>query len=59
MSTLALRRSDTSTLALRFDWATTPLGPIERWAPALVASAQACLNSQFPMCMGHCSRRSA
>jgi PAS domain S-box-containing protein len=51
MPTLAVRESATSSLALRLDWAGTPLGPFDGWPPALVTTAQLCLNSQFPMCL--------
>ena len=32
-----------------FDWASTPLGPIDSWPQALRSSIQAMLNSRFPI----------
>ena len=32
-----------------FDWASTPLGPIEAWPMSLLISVGICLNSRFPM----------
>ncbi|MGE5095667.1 MAG: ATP-binding protein [Betaproteobacteria bacterium] len=32
-----------------FDWAATPLGPIERWPRSLRIAVGICLNSRFPM----------
>jgi hypothetical protein len=32
-----------------FDWANTPLGPIEQWPQNLRVAVGICLNSRFPM----------
>ena len=32
-----------------FDWASTPLGPMEAWPQALKVAVGICLNSRFPM----------
>ena len=32
-----------------FDWASTPLGPIESWPQSLLIAVSICLNSRFPM----------
>ncbi len=32
-----------------FDWARTPLGPIETWPQAMRTAVSICLNSRFPM----------
>jgi PAS domain S-box-containing protein len=32
-----------------FDWASTPLGPMDRWPRSLRIAAGICLNSRFPM----------
>ena len=32
-----------------FDWAATPLGPIESWPQSLLIAVSICLNSRFPM----------
>ena len=33
------------------DWADTPLGPPEDWAPSLRSAASICLGSSFPICI--------
>lgn len=33
----------------RFDWASNPLGPIEKWSPSLKITVSLALNSAFPM----------
>ena len=35
----------------RFDWSATPLGPIDRWPPALRVAAGLVLASRFPSCL--------
>ena len=45
-------RSATGEMAQRvrdFDWASTPLGPMERWPQSLRIALGICLNSRFPM----------
>jgi PAS domain S-box-containing protein len=32
-----------------FDWASTPLGPIEQWPQSLATAVGICMNSRFPM----------
>jgi PAS domain S-box-containing protein len=32
-----------------FDWARTPLGPVEAWPPALASTLGICLTARFPM----------
>ncbi|HEV7301698.1 MAG TPA: PAS domain-containing protein [Tepidisphaeraceae bacterium] len=42
----------TSEMAARvhaFDWATTPLGPMNHWPQSLRTAVSICLNSRFPM----------
>jgi PAS domain S-box-containing protein len=34
-----------------FDWASTPLGPISGWGPALRMAAEATMGSKFPSCL--------
>ncbi|MFP5371498.1 MAG: hypothetical protein ACLGI3_12225, partial [Actinomycetes bacterium] len=34
---------------LATDWATTPLGPLERWSPTLRTAVGICLSSRVPM----------
>jgi signal transduction histidine kinase len=38
-------------LVNEYDWAKTPLGPIERWAQSLRTSLSICLASRFPIVM--------
>jgi signal transduction histidine kinase len=40
---------ETGVLVRRFDWARTPLGPIETWPSALQTAVAVCLSSSFPM----------
>lgn len=35
-----------------FDWASTPLGPIQQWPQSLRTSISLILNSQHPMWIG-------
>ena len=46
---LSLNDSEMATRVQAFDWASTPLGPIEQWPPGLRTAASLCLNSRFPM----------
>ena len=32
-----------------FDWASTPLGPMDRWPQSLATAVGICMNSRFPM----------
>ena len=32
-----------------FDWASTPLGPMETWPPALLTAVSICLDCAFPI----------
>jgi signal transduction histidine kinase len=40
---------ETGGLVRRFDWARTPLGPLESWPLVLQAAVSTCLSSSFPM----------
>jgi hypothetical protein len=33
------------------DWSSTPIGPAERWPPALRTAVSICLSSRFPICL--------
>jgi len=43
--------SQVSELVRTYDWASTSLGPIERWPMALKVTLSVCLNSRFPMAL--------
>src|SRR5689334_9283616 len=52
--TIALERifpgeSEMARLMRAFDWAQTPLGPVERWPQPLRAAVNICLTSRFPI----------
>ena len=46
---LANAQSEMAQRVRSFDWASTPLGPIESWPQSLLIAVSICLNSRFPM----------
>ena len=46
---LANAQSEMAQRVRSFDWAGTPLGPIESWPQSLLIAVSICLNSRFPM----------
>ena len=44
-----VRDSEMAALVRAFDWASTPLGPMEGWPESLKVAVGICLNSRFPM----------
>ena len=48
-SAVSVVASEMGTRVRDFDWASTPLGPIETWPSALRIAVGICLNSRFPM----------
>lgn len=46
---LSVSASEMACLVAEYDWAATPLGPIDRWSQALRVAVGICLNSRFPM----------
>ena len=47
-----LQGSELGTLIRRFNWASTPLGPAERWPHSLRTAVSLMLNSRHPMWIG-------
>jgi len=43
------RQGEMGRRTVRFDWASTPLGPIQSWSAPLRASVSLCLGSLYPM----------
>ena len=46
---LGVAQSEMAQRVRAFDWASTPLGPIESWPQSLLIAVSICLNSRFPM----------
>ena len=46
---LGVAQSEMAQRVRNFDWASTPLGPIESWPQSLLIAVSICLNSRFPM----------
>ena len=46
---LKVAQSEMAQRVRDFDWAATPLGPIESWPQSLLIAVSICLNSRFPM----------
>jgi len=46
---LSAHPSEMATRVADFDWASTPLGPMETWPQSLRIAVGICLNSRFPM----------
>lgn len=44
-----LEHSEMAELARRFDWSTTPLGPVSSWSQGLRTAVGICMTSRFPM----------
>ena len=42
-------RGEMAAMVRAYDWASTPLGPIEQWPQSLRVAVGICLNSRFPM----------
>ena len=46
---LGIAQSEMAQRVRAFDWASSPLGPIESWPQSLLIAISICLNSRFPM----------